>query len=83
LEATLPNHLNGTFQISDLGQDVKVPVYKVKHFRCKALKGKGVKSGIRVIYAYEEYKDMVTLIEIYHKNKKENEDRDRILKYFT
>ena len=36
-------------QISDL--DIDEPkVYKVKKFACKALKGKGVQSGIRIIY---------------------------------
>lgn len=33
LEAALPNHLPGTIQISGLGEDVKVPIYKVKHFK--------------------------------------------------
>jgi len=79
----LPNHLPGTFRISGLGEEVKVPIYKLKHFRCKSLKGKGSRSGIRVIYAYQQDKDKVTLIEVYHKNKQENENRERILKYFA
>ncbi len=83
LASELPNHLSGTVQISNLGRDVNAPVYKVRHFRCKALKGKGSRSGIRVIYAYEQDKALVTLIEIYHKSKRENENRERILKYFT
>jgi mRNA-degrading endonuclease RelE of RelBE toxin-antitoxin system len=81
LEAELPNHLPGAFRISGLGEEVKVPIYKLKHFRCKSLKGKGSRSGIRVIYAYEQDKDKVTLIEMYHKSKQENENRERILKY--
>lgn len=69
------------FHISDLG--IHSPkIYKVKKFACKALKGKGVKSGIRVIYAYDEDKDRVEFIELYYKGVKENETRDRILKYF-
>jgi mRNA-degrading endonuclease RelE of RelBE toxin-antitoxin system len=83
LASELPNHLSGTVQISNLGRDVKTPIYKVRHFRCKALKGKGSRSGIRVIYAYEQDKALVTLIEVYHKSKQENENRERILKYFT
>jgi len=83
LASELPNHLSGTVQISDLGRDVKDPIYKVRHFRCKALKGKGSRSGIRVIYAYQQDKDKVMLIEIYHKSKQENENRERILKHFT
>ncbi|MGB7532523.1 MAG: hypothetical protein WA977_06040 [Halobacteriota archaeon] len=81
LASDLPNHLSGTVQISNLGQDVKDPIYKVRHFRCKTLKGKGSRSGIRVIYAYQQDKDKVTLIEVYHKSKQENENRERILKY--
>ena len=81
LDLELPNHLPGTFRISGLGEEVKVPIYKLKHFRCKSLKGKGSRSGIRVIYAYDNDEDKVTLIEIYHKSKQENENRERILKY--
>ena len=81
LASGLPNHLSGTVQISDIGQDVKDPIYKVRHFRCKTLKGKGSRSGIRVIYAYQQDKDKVMLIEIYHKSKQENENRERILKH--
>ena len=69
------------FHIYDLGiQSTKI--YKVKKFACKALKGKGVQSGIRVIYAYDEEKDRVEFIEIYYKGNKESENRDRIMKYF-
>lgn len=63
LEVVLPNHLRGTVRISGLGDDVKVPIYKVRHFRCQSLKGKGNRSGIRIIYAYERNIDRVTLIE--------------------
>lgn len=68
-------------RISDLG--IQSPkIYKAKKFACKALKGKGVHSGIRVIYAYHEEEDRIEFIEIYYKGDKESEDRDRILKYF-
>ena len=67
----------GIFQIT--GLPVENPkVYKAKKFACKSLKGKGVQSGIRVIYAYEEEKDKIVLIEIYFKGDKENEDKKRI-----
>lgn len=69
------------FHISDLG--IHSPkIYKAKKFACKALKGKGAHSGIRVIYAYHEEEDRIEFIEIYYKGDKESEDRDRILKYF-
>jgi mRNA-degrading endonuclease RelE of RelBE toxin-antitoxin system len=69
------------FHISDLG--IRSPkIYKVKKFACKALKGKGVQSGIRVIYAYNEEEDRVEFIELYYKGDKESENRGRIMKYF-
>ena len=83
LEVTLPDRLRGTVRISGLGEDVKVPIYKVKHFRCQSLKGKGSRSGIRIIYAYEEDEDKITFIEIYYeKDGKRNHNEKRIQKYF-
>jgi len=67
--------------LSDLG--IHSPkIYKAKKFACKALKGKGVHSGIRVIYAYHEEEDRIEFIELYYKGDKESEARERILKYF-
>jgi mRNA-degrading endonuclease YafQ of YafQ-DinJ toxin-antitoxin module len=57
-------------------------VCKGRKFACKALKGKGVQSGIRVIYAYHEEEDRIEFLEIYYKGDKESEDRERIVKYF-
>jgi len=71
----------GVFRIQGLG--INYPkIYKAKKFACKSLKGKGVFSGIRVIYAYWEKEDVIEFIEIYYKGDKENEDRERILKYY-
>ena len=68
-------------QISDIG--IHSPkIYKAKKFACKTLKGKGVHSGIRVIYAYHEEEDRMEFIELYYKGDKESEDRARIIKYF-
>jgi len=71
----------GIILISDLGIDYP-KIFKAKKFACKSLKGKGVKSGIRVIYAYFAQEDVIELIEIYYKGDKENEDRNRILKNY-
>ena len=60
-----------------------INIYKAKKFACRSLKGKGVQSGIRVIYTYSEDKDMVELIEIYYKGDKENEDRERISRHYS
>ena len=71
----------GVVRISDLG--IEYPkIYKARKFACKALKGKGAASGIRIIYAYYEQDDTVEFIEIYYKGNKDNEDRERILKYY-
>lgn len=71
----------GILQISVL-QVGSPKIYKAKKFACRSLKGKGVQSGIRVIYAYFEEEEKVELIEIYYKGNKENEDRERILRYY-
>jgi mRNA-degrading endonuclease RelE of RelBE toxin-antitoxin system len=72
---------NAIFHIADLG--IHSPkIYKGRKFACKALKGRGVQSGIRVIYAYHEEEDRIEFIEIYYKGDKESEDRGRILKYW-
>jgi len=77
-------NVKGLYRIPGLG--IKEPkIYKAKRFSCQSLKGGGSYSGIRVIYAYieeENDKDKVTLIEIYYKGVTENENRDRIIKYF-
>jgi mRNA-degrading endonuclease RelE of RelBE toxin-antitoxin system len=71
----------GVFRIPDL--EIETPkIYKARKFACRSLKGKGVQSGIRVIYAYFEEEDRIELIEIYYKEDKENEDRSRILKQY-
>ena len=73
--------LSSVVQISNLG--ISVPsIYKVRKFTCKALKGKGAASGIRIIYAYHKDKDTIEFIEIYYKGNKENEDRGRILSHY-
>lgn len=56
-------------------------IYKLKKFSCKALKGKGVKSGIRIIYAFYPQNLLVEFIEIYYKADQANEDQGRIKNY--
>ena len=70
-------------------------VIKVKKIACKALKGRGVNSGLRLVYAYFKHqstdsendenkteKEKIVFIELYHKSDKENVDKERILKHF-
>ncbi len=79
--AVEPNFRNA-IRISDLGKDVTTPVFKLKKFRSQDFKGMGSRSGFRLIYAYDEIKEEVFLIEIYHKSKQSNHDKMRILRYF-
>lgn len=71
----------GVFQIPGLPfQNPKV--FKAKKFACRALRGRGIQSGIRVIYSYFEKEDRIELIEIYYKGDKANENRERILRHY-
>jgi len=69
-----------SFQIDNLG--IETCIIKVKKIACKSLKGRGVNSGLRLVYAHFEEEMKITFIEMYHKNNKENEDRQRILANF-
>lgn len=69
-----------SFRIEDLS--LETCIIKVKKIACKALKGRGVNSGLRLIYAHFPNEQKITLIELYHKNDKENTDKQRILKHF-
>lgn len=55
--------------------------YVVKKFACKSLKGSGVQSGIRLTYIYLPKLQEIVLIEIYHKNTSDIEDKSLIQKY--
>ncbi|MCD6579997.1 hypothetical protein J7L48_11040 [bacterium] len=72
---------NAIVRISNLGI-VSSQIYKVRKFACKSLKGKGARSGIRIIYAFYEEENKIELIEIYFKQDKANEDKERIKKYY-
>ncbi len=60
----------------------KFQIYKLRKFACKSLKGRGVKSGIRIIYALDSVKMNITFLEIYFKGDgRDNEDRNRIKEF--
>lgn len=69
-----------SYRIDNLG--LKTCIIKVKKIACKALKGRGVNSGLRLIYAHFPEEQKITFIELYHKNDKENEDKKRITDNF-
>lgn len=66
----IPNFCSETFQVC-----------KIKKFACRSLKGRGVKSGIRVVYFFDIQKLKVVFLEMYFKSDQENEDRERIREY--
>jgi hypothetical protein len=69
-----------SYRIDNLG--LETCIIKVKKIACKALKGKGVNSGLRLVYAYFPHQNKITFIELYHKINKQNEDRKRITENF-
>ena len=69
-----------SFRIDNL--EIGTCIIKVKKIACKSMKGRGVNSGLRLVYAYFKEEEKIIFIELYHKNDKENEDRQRILNNF-
>jgi hypothetical protein len=69
------------FEIQGVGNTDKLKFYKVKKFQCKNLKGRGAKSGIRVIYAYLPIEQKIVFLKIYFKANQENEKKERILDF--
>ena len=69
-----------SYRIDGLG--IETCIIKVRKIACKALKGRGANSGLRLIYAYLVEEQKITFIELYHKSDKGNEDRSRIMKNF-
>lgn len=69
-----------SFRIEGLG--INTCVIKVKKIACRALKGRGVNSGLRLVYAFFKSEDKIVFIELYHKVDKPIEDKDRILNNF-
>jgi len=61
-----------------------VKIFKIKKFACKSMFGKGVRSGIRVVYAFSPRTLRVTFLEIYYKTKDDMDmNYDFVKKYFV
>ena len=69
-----------SYRIEGLG--ITTCMIKVKKIACKAMKGKGVNSGLRLIYAWYEEEPRIVFVELYYKGDKEGEDRERIFRHF-
>lgn len=54
---------------------------KIRKFTCKSLRNLGNRSGIRVIFVLEPDDLKITFIEIYHKNDKSVENKDRLKEF--
>lgn len=57
-------------------------VYKLRKFACRYLKGKGSRSGVRVIYAFHPKQCRITLIDIYFKADQACENKQCIDAFF-
>ena len=56
--------------------------YKVVKFACKSLKTKGVRSGLRAIYVFDESAGTVHFVEIYYHEKDGTDlDRERLARF--
>jgi mRNA-degrading endonuclease YafQ of YafQ-DinJ toxin-antitoxin module len=73
LEVTPDERPPFSFRIDHLG--LETCIIKVEKIACKAFKGRGVNSGLRLIYAHFPDEQKITFIELYHKNDKENVDK--------
>jgi hypothetical protein len=93
IEEDLDTFINTAIKLHDAENDMGIvripglgiehpPVYKCKRFACKALKGKGSRSGIRVIFAHFADEERIELVEIYIKSDQANHDEQRILEYY-
>lgn len=71
------------FEIQRVGNTEKLKFFKVKKFQCKDLKGRGAKSGIRLIYVYFPIEQKIVFIEIYFKANQGNENRKRIIDFIN
>ena len=69
-----------SFRIDGLG--ITTCVIKIKKIASDSFKGRGSNSGFRLIYAYFKEEPRIVFVELYHKNDKENEDRQRIINNF-
>ena len=61
-----------------IAQNNNASIVKARLF-CRYLK----ESSLRIIYSYFEQEQRIVFIEIYHKEKKENEDLKRVRAYLT
>lgn len=59
-------------------QHDELQVYKLRKFACQSLKGRGNRSGIRVVYAYHICERKVVFLDVYFKADRESENSEAI-----
>lgn len=68
-------------RIADLGiQEPKI--YKARKIPCRDLKGRGSRTGLRIVYAYFASANRIEFIEIYFKADRANHNEKRILNHY-
>ncbi len=72
---------NSIEKIQGVGNTEKLQFFKVTKFQCKSLKGRGAKSGIRLIYAFILEKQKIVFLEIYFKAGQTKEKKQRIINF--
>lgn len=75
-------------RISNLWENIIKEIYKVRKFRCQSISKNSKNSWLRIIYSYEEKTqevnfEQIEFIEIFHKNDRENHNKERIEKYYS
>ena len=70
----------GIVRIPGLGFD-EPAIYKGRKFACRSLKGKGNRTGIRVIFAHFQTEGKIELIEII-KSEQQNHDKQKIKRHY-
>jgi hypothetical protein len=67
---------------SELGFEYPV-IYVAKGIACRALKGSGSRTGLRLVCAWFEREDRLELVELFFKGDKDIEDKKRLRKLYT
>ena len=68
--------------ISGLENNVTVPDFIIKKFRCKGI-NKGSRSGFRITFLFDQEESRFIFVEIFNKNKKEIPYKNRVNELFV
>ena len=69
-----PENSSHIRRMSNLGENIKIPFYKLKKFYSSDMKGKESRNKFRVIYAYVKSVEVIILLSIYIKTNNETKD---------